>query len=89
MAHRARRGWWCSGGGEVVGVLKLAVLVGLTLMVDLNGSAEALAEADKSYWPPGIDYSRSVLASPRFSRLFGAMVLAIGAIFVGQAVIQL
>jgi hypothetical protein len=55
----------------------------------LNGSAEALAEADKSYWPPGIDYSRSVLASPRFSRLFGAMVLAIGAIFVGQAVIQL
>jgi hypothetical protein len=30
-----------------------------------------------------------VLASPRFSRLFGAMVLAIGAIFVGQAVIQL
>jgi hypothetical protein len=68
--------------GGLFGVV--AVLVGPTLITDLNGSAEALAEADKSYWPPGIDYSRSVLASPRFSRLFGAMVLAIGAIFVGR-----
>jgi len=46
----------------------VAVLVGLTLVTNLNNSAEALAEATKSYRPMGIDYSRSVLASPRFTR---------------------
>lgn len=67
----------------------VAVLVGLTLVTNLNGSADALAEATRSYRPLGIDYSRSVLASPHFSRLFGVMMLVVGAVFVGQAVAQL
>ena len=47
----------------------VAVLVGVTIGTNLNGSADGLAEATKSSRPLGIDYSRSVFASPRFTRL--------------------
>jgi hypothetical protein len=67
----------------------VAVLIGLTLVTNLNGAADALAEAAKSYRPMGIDYSRSIMTSPRFTRVFGAAFLAVGVVFVAQAVAQL
>jgi hypothetical protein len=74
----------------VAGVPGVVVaLSGLTLVTNLNGAADALAEATKSYRPLGIDYSRSVLASPRYSRLFGAVALVVGAVFITQAATQL
>jgi hypothetical protein len=72
---------------ELLGVV--AVLVGLTIGTNLNGGAEALAEAMKSYRPLGVDYSRSVLASPGFTRLSGFMMLVVGVIFIAQAAAQL
>jgi hypothetical protein len=65
------------------------VLVGVTIGTNVNGSADALAEATKSYRPLGIDYSRSVFASPRFTRLFGLMMLVVGVVFVAGAVAEL
>jgi len=66
-----------------------AALVGLSIGTNLNGGAEALAEATKSYRPWGVDYSKSVLASPRFTRLFGLMMFAVGVIFIAEALAQL
>ena len=62
------------------------VLGGGTIGTNLKGSADALAEATKSSRPPGIDYSRSVFASPRFTRLFGVTMLVVGVVFVAGAV---
>jgi hypothetical protein len=67
----------------------VAVLVGGTIGTNLNGSANALAEAMKSYRPLGVDYSRSVFASPRFTRLFGLMMLIVGVVFLAGAVAEL
>jgi type IV secretory pathway TrbD component len=67
----------------------VAALVGLSLGTNLNGSAEALTEVTKSYRPFGVDYSRSRLASVRFSRLFGLMMLVVGVAFIAEAAAQL
>jgi hypothetical protein len=47
----------------------------------MNGAADGLAEATKSDRPMGIG-SRSIMASPRFTRVFGAGFLVVGVIFV-------
>ena len=82
------------GGDRAVAVVNLllgvvTVLVGLTIRTNFNGGAEALAEATKSYRPLGIDYSRSLLASPWFTRLFGLMMLVVGVVFAAGAVARL
>ena len=67
----------------------VAVLVGVTIGTNLNGSADGLAEATKSSRSLAIDYSRSLFASPRFTRLFGLMMLVVGVVFVAGAVAEL
>lgn len=67
----------------------VAVLIGLTLLTNLRGAAAALAEATKSYRPMGVDYSRSILTSPWFTRALGAALLVVGVVFVTQAVVRL
>lgn len=67
----------------------VAVLVGLTIATDLNGSVDAITEAMKSYRPFGVDYSRSVFVSRGYSRVFGALMLLVGTVFIIQAVAQL
>lgn len=67
----------------------VAALIGLSLGANVNGGADALAEATKSYRPWGVDYSRSSMASPRFIRLFGLLMLAVGILFIAVAVAQL
>jgi hypothetical protein len=67
----------------------VTVLVGMTIATNLNGGADALAAAMKSYRPLGIDYSRSKLATPRFTRLFGLMMLVVGIVFVAGAMADL
>jgi hypothetical protein len=67
----------------------VAVLVGVTIGTNLNGGANALAEGMKSYRPLGVDYSRSLFASARFTRLFGLMMLIVGVWFIAGAVAEL
>ena len=74
-------------GSGLLGVV--TVLVGVTIGTNLNDGANALAEAMKSYRPLGVDYSRSVFASPRFTRLFGLMMLIVGVWFIAAAVAEL
>jgi hypothetical protein len=82
------------GGGRAtaiaMGILGVvAVLIGLIIGTNVNGGADALSEATKSYRPLGVDYSRSLLVSPRFTRLFGLMMLVVGVVFIVAAVTQL
>ena len=73
-----------------MGVLgAVAVLVGLTISTDLNGSVDAITEAMRSYRPFGVDYSRSVFASRGYSRIFGGLMLVVGTVFIIQAAVQL
>ena len=67
----------------------VAALTGLTLVTNVRGAADALAEAARSYRPMGIDHSRSIMTSPRFTRMFGAALLVVGVVFVGQAAVAL
>ncbi len=67
----------------------VAALTGLTLVSNVRGAADALAEGARSYRPMGIDYSRSIMTSPRFTRVFGAAFLVAGVVFAAQAAVQL
>jgi hypothetical protein len=70
--------------GGVLGVV--AVLIGLTLVANVNGAADGLADAARSHprWS-----SRPFPATPGFARLFGTGLLVVGVVFAGQAVAQL
>ena len=59
-----------------------AIVLGLMLVTDLRGSARAYAAMLKDYKPMGVDYSNSFFANPLFVRLFGAMFVIVGIMFV-------
>lgn len=59
-----------------------AIVLGVVLAANLRGSAVAYASLLKDYKPMGVDYSKSLFASPKFVRLFGAMFAFIGSWFV-------
>jgi hypothetical protein len=59
-----------------------AIVLGVVLAANLRGSAVAYASLLKDYKPMGVDYSKSLFASPKFVRLFGAMFAFIGIWFV-------
>jgi hypothetical protein len=60
----------------------VAALLGLTLLVNLNGAADHLTSSIKTnrFW--GIDYSQSLMANPLFVRIFGAGFVVVGCMFV-------
>lgn len=67
---------WSSGALGVV-----AVLLGLCLLLNLNGSATAVAKHLKEAKPMGVDYSRSFLASTWYARFFGGFAVLVGVMF--------
>ncbi|RJT96587.1 hypothetical protein D6T65_15755 [Arthrobacter frigidicola] len=68
---------WMFGGLGVVGFL-----LGLVLLTDFRGSAQAYADMTKRYKPFGVDYSRSLFSRPGLLRFFGAAYMLIGVWFV-------
>ncbi|MDP9987230.1 hypothetical protein LFT44_07765 [Arthrobacter sp. FW306-05-C] len=67
---------WTSGSMGVV-----LFLLGLCVIANINGAASGLVEGIKNYHPFGVDYSKSLLASMFFVRVFGVMALVVGAGF--------
>lgn len=68
---------WMFGGLGVVGFL-----LGLVLVTDFRGSAQAYSGMMKEYKPFGVDYSRSPFSKPGFLRFFGAGYMLVGVWFV-------
>ncbi|MGH3426934.1 MAG: hypothetical protein ACRDQZ_05115 [Mycobacteriales bacterium] len=60
----------------------LASLLGLTLLVNLNGTADHLIFMVKTKRWLGADYSNSGIARPVYVRVFGAGFAALNAVFV-------
>jgi hypothetical protein len=59
-----------------------AVLLGLVLALDVRGSARAYAAMMKDSKPMGVDYSKSIFATPWFVRCFGGMFALVGIFFI-------
>ncbi|MBD1543590.1 hypothetical protein G9E11_15365 [Arthrobacter sp. IA7] len=59
-----------------------AVVLGVVLATDLRGSARAYATLLKDFKPMGVDYSKSIFATPKFVRFFGAMFALVGIWFI-------
>jgi len=53
----------------------------VAFLIGLRGSS-GLAEGIKNYAPFGVDYSKSLLASMVFARIFGTMGVLVGAMFI-------
>jgi len=68
---------WGTGSIGIV-----AFLIGLTLITNFRGAASGLVEGIKNYAPFGVDYSKSLLASMVFARIFGTMGVLVGAMFI-------
>jgi hypothetical protein len=60
----------------------VAFLIGLTVITNFRGAARGLAEGIKNYEAFGVDYSKSLMASTAFARIFGAMSVFVGAMFI-------
>lgn len=73
--------------GGVLGLL--AVVIGLLLAADFRGSAGVVAESARSYRFLGVGRSPALLGSARFTRFFGAMLAAIGVLFVIVGIVNL
>ncbi|GAA2018864.1 hypothetical protein WDZ16_09145 [Pseudokineococcus marinus] len=56
----------------------LMVVVGLLQVFDVNGTATRMASFVTESRPLGVDYSRSVMATPRYVRLVGLAYVLIG-----------
>jgi Na+/melibiose symporter-like transporter len=66
-----------------MGALGISVVVlGLVLVFDVRGSAEAYAAMMKDFKPMGIDYSQSFFSKPLFIRFFGGMFALVGVWFI-------
>lgn len=65
-----------SPAGRAIGIV--AVLLGLCLLLDLNGSARGAANAIKESKPMGVDYSKSFFATSAYARIFGALAVVVG-----------
>ncbi|WP_028270037.1 hypothetical protein [Arthrobacter sp. UNC362MFTsu5.1] len=68
---------WASGALGLV-----AILLGLSMLTNLNGSATAMSKYMKESKPMGVDYSGSFLASPAYARFFGGFFAFVGGMFV-------
>jgi hypothetical protein len=68
---------WGTGSIGIV-----AFLIGLTVITNFRGAASGLVEGIKDYSPFGVDYSKSLMASMVFARIFGAMCVLVGAMFI-------
>jgi hypothetical protein len=68
---------WASGALGLV-----AILLGLSMLTNLNGSATAMSKYLKESKPMGVDYSGSFLASPAYARFFGGFFAFVGGMFV-------
>lgn len=68
---------WGTGSIGIV-----AFLIGLTVITNFRGAARGLVEGIKDYEAFGVDYSKSLLASMVFARIFGAMGVLVGAMFI-------
>lgn len=66
----------------------VAILLGLCLAINLNGSASAVATYLKESKPMGIDYSRTFLASTGYARFFGGFFAVVGVVFTVVAFTQ-
>lgn len=64
-----------------------AVLLGLALVFDVRGSAQAYAGMVKDFKPMGVDYSNSFFARPAYIRAFGGLFAVIGIVFIVAATV--
>lgn len=68
---------WGTGSTGIV-----AFLIGLTVITNFRGAASGLVEGIKDYEAFGVDYSKSLLSSMVVARMFGAMGVFVGAMFI-------
>ena len=75
-------------GGEraIIPLGVCAALIGLTLLINLRGGADAVARQMRERKPLGVDYSRSVLASTGYARVFGAFFTLVGSVMTYQGI---
>lgn len=66
----------------VIGVV--LTLLCLSMLLNINGSADAMAQQMKTMKPMGVDYSKSWFATAAYARFFGAFGTVIGGIMTVQ-----
>ncbi|ROP44942.1 hypothetical protein [Pseudokineococcus lusitanus] len=70
-----------TGGDAFVAIAvpgALMVLVGVLQLLDVRGTASAMARHIAESRPMGVDYSRSFMSTPRYVRLLGLGLVVIG-----------
>lgn len=66
----------------------LFALLGISAALNVNRTAEGMAESIKDYHPMGVDYSKSFLATPLYARLFGVGAFLVGSTFAVTALLN-
>ncbi|WP_294568227.1 hypothetical protein [uncultured Arthrobacter sp.] len=59
----------------------LFAALGVVVALNINGTAQGMADTMKDYKPMGVDYSKSFLATPGYARLFGVGAFLVGSSF--------